>query len=41
MKWLDAPPVRVAQLAATAVCLVLLLAGEPDCAAALLRLAAL
>lgn len=39
MKWLDAPAVKAGQLAAVGLCLVLLLVGEPQCAAALARLA--
>lgn len=38
MKWLDTPAVKAAQLGATALALVLLVLGEPQCAAALARL---
>lgn len=38
MKWLESPPARLAQLAATAGVLLLVLLGEPQCAAALARL---
>lgn len=38
MKWLDAPPVRAAQLALTVAVLALLLLGEPECARALVNL---
>lgn len=38
MKWLESPPARLAQLAATAAALLLVLLGEPQCAAALARL---
>lgn len=39
MKWLDAPPARVATLLASLGSLVVVLLGEPQCAAALARLA--
>lgn len=41
MKWLESPPARLAQLAASAVALLVVLLGEPHCAAALARLALL
>lgn len=40
MKWLDAPPVRLGSLLASLVSLVVVLLGEPECAAAIARLAA-
>lgn len=41
MKWLDAPPARLAALVASLVSLVVVLLGEPQCAAALAKLALL
>lgn len=41
MKWLDTPPARVATLLASLASLVVVLLGEPECAAALGRLALL
>lgn len=41
MKWLDTPAVKLGQLVALVASLGLLLLGEPQCAAALARLAVL
>jgi len=38
MKWLESPPARAVQLAVSAAVLLLVLLGEPQCAAALARL---
>lgn len=40
MKWLDTPGAKAAHLVATAAALLLVLLGEPQCAAALARLVA-
>lgn len=38
MKWLESQPARAAQLVLSAAALLLVLLGEPQCAAALARL---